>query len=111
VFGAITGPLNPNGRPLSVAQLASLHMGNRPIKIIGLDADDLDVRPQYLQDRCKRLTVHARLIGHDNASVSHDRGPASHVRGWGSTAWTRPQRELSGGTMGAVRLQPTWRIG
>ena len=27
VFGAITGPLNPNGTPLSVAQLASLHAG------------------------------------------------------------------------------------
>jgi hypothetical protein len=69
------------------------------------------VRPQFVQDRCKRLTVHARLVGHDNAGVSHDRIPASHVRGWGSGAWTRPERDLSGSAKGAVTLLPTWRIG
>jgi hypothetical protein len=57
------------------------------IEIIGRDADDLEVRPQFLQGRCKRLTVRAWLVGHYNAGVSHDGVPASHVRGWESTSY------------------------
>src|ERR687886_2530447 len=51
-------------------------MANVPVEIIGLDADDLAVWPQFVQGRREHLTVRAWLVGHYNAAVSHDRAPA-----------------------------------
>src|SRR5438105_177204 len=50
-------------------------MANVPVEISRLDADDLDVWPQCVQGRRKRLTVRAWLVGHDNAGVSHRKSP------------------------------------
>src|SRR5437763_12583734 len=74
----VAARLHRLGKPAAQHETRTV-MRDFRVEIIGLDADDLEVWPQFLQGRSKRLTVRAWFVGHYNAGVSHDGVPASHA--------------------------------
>jgi hypothetical protein len=61
----VATPLHHRRKPAAHDETRTV-IARFPLEIIGLDGDDLQMWPQFLQDRCKHLTVRAWLVGHDS---------------------------------------------